>query len=59
LIVEYADDGIGFEKKRVNLESNGRGLQNIAARVKAVDGKCVFRTFPGKGFKVFIEIPII
>lgn len=61
LVLEYADDGRGFCAGVAGYSKDtksGRGLQNIAARVKASDGKFSFKTAPGKGFKVFIEIPV-
>lgn len=59
LLLEYADDGVGFDMKKLpkSKDGTGRGLSNIIGRVKAVNGKCSFKTKPHKGLNVLIEIP--
>ncbi len=62
LVLEYADDGVGFDSSVVSYSGDsksGHGLQNIKARVKAVDGKFFFRSSPGRGFQVLIRIPVL
>ncbi len=59
LILEYADDGVGFDMNKLPMshDGSGRGLSNIIGRVKAVNGKCSFKAKPQKGLNVLIEIP--
>ena len=62
LVLEYADDGVGFDSSVVSYSGDsksGHGLQNIKARVKSVDGKFFFRSSPGRGFQVLIRIPVL
>jgi signal transduction histidine kinase len=53
---------VGFDSSVVSYSGDsksGHGLQNIKARVKAVDGKFFFRSSPGRGFQVLIRIPVL
>lgn len=60
LILEYVDDGIGFDFGELpKTTGGGRGIENIIGRVKAVNGKYSFKTKPKKGLIVWIEIPIL
>lgn len=59
LRIHYADDGIGFDldKHLATPESTTMGISNIMGRAKALDGTCDFKTSPGKGVQVDIELP--
>jgi signal transduction histidine kinase len=47
LEVFYSDNGKGFEKPSDH-KSEGMGLKNIDTRIKLFNGKCDFRSEPGK-----------
>jgi len=51
----YEDDGIGFELNKVK---TGIGLKNMEARVKALNGQIKIITFPNKGTRYEIYLPI-
>ncbi|MEI8203164.1 MAG: PAS domain S-box protein [Bacteroidota bacterium] len=55
--LRYFDNGIGFEIGSIDKASNGLGLTSIKQRVKALKGLIKIDTAPGKGLKVYIEIP--
>lgn len=51
------DDGKGFVYAEA-LRGSGMGLRNILQRVKVLRGKSDFRTAPGEGCSVVIEVPL-
>ena len=59
LKIRYTDDGVGFdlEKHLATPESTTMGISNIMGRAKALDGTCDFKTSPGGGVQVDIEVP--
>ena len=59
LRIHYADDGVGFdlEKHLATPESTTMGISNIMGRAKALDGTCDFKSSPGGGVQVDIEVP--
>ena len=59
LKIHYVDDGIGFDldKHLATPESTTMGIANIMGRAKALDGTCDFKTSPGEGVQVDIELP--
>lgn len=61
LILEYQDNGIGFEAERTLKENNrdGSGLTNIQSRIKSLKGELVFESKPGLGIRVFIKVKAI
>ena len=52
------DNGVGFDPAAVNRlrERSGWGLLNIQERTKAIDGKLIIESEPGKGTRLEIEI---
>jgi two-component system NarL family sensor kinase len=57
LELNYKDDGTGFDVRKVmSREDRGLGLSNIQHRMQSVNGRCEFRSEPGKGMMVLIEI---
>ncbi|MCB2206828.1 MAG: Cache 3/Cache 2 fusion domain-containing protein [Bacteroidetes bacterium] len=53
----FEDDGIGFNMNEVmNNPKTGIGLKSIISRVKSVNGRVIFKSFKGHGFKIFIDI---
>jgi len=51
------DDGVGFDDRQI-LESNSLGLKNITNRVRLLQGTIVFKSEPGKGTQIMLDIPI-
>jgi PAS domain S-box-containing protein len=53
----FEDDGIGFNTDKVmNNPKTGIGLKSIISRVKSVNGRVIFKSFEGHGFKIYIDI---
>ena len=44
--MSISDNGVGFDTTN---ESNGNGLKNMEARMKAVDGRVSVKSAPGEG----------
>ncbi|MEO5682542.1 MAG: PAS domain S-box protein [Chitinophagaceae bacterium] len=51
------DDGKGFELEKVKFKK-GVGLTNIESRAHLFNGEVIITTAPGKGCKLFIQVPI-
>lgn len=59
IILQYKDDGKGFETSMLDSEENmGMGLANIKTRVKSVNGIFVPESKKGEGMQVLIKINI-
>jgi signal transduction histidine kinase len=60
LIMQYKDDGCGFENFQTNNNSKmpGMGFNNIISRTKSLKGTYYIQTSPGKGFSVKFHFPI-
>ena len=57
ILLEFSDNGIGFNSKQVMENKNtGIGLKSIVSRIKSINGSCEIHSEPGKGFKIIIEI---
>jgi signal transduction histidine kinase len=56
LFILYQDNGIGFDPDA--LKSQGLGINNIHERAKIINGRAVLNTFPGKGTKWNICVPL-
>jgi PAS domain S-box-containing protein len=56
--LSVADNGKGFDKGKVRVKK-GVGLGNIESRTHLFNGKVVIDTEPGKGCKLFVQIPIL
>jgi signal transduction histidine kinase len=61
LVLEYQDNGIGFEADRTMRENDrdGSGLTNIESRIKSLKGDLVVESKPGLGIRVFIKVKAI
>lgn len=57
LLVNYSDDGIGFEMNSVFEKSKGQGLFNIINRTKSIGGEITIDTGINEGFNASISIP--
>ncbi|MCF8346300.1 MAG: PAS domain S-box protein [Bacteroidales bacterium] len=58
LLVQYSDDGIGFELQPVIEKSKGQGLVNIINRTRSIGGEIAIETDTNKGFNVAISIDV-
>ena len=58
LLLEYQDNGIGFEADRAmkGNDRDGSGLTNIESRIKSLKGDLVIESKPGLGMRVFIKV---
>ena len=56
--ITYSDNGKGFDKEKIMTEKNGMGLQNIASRVKSLNGNFEILTGIGSGFTSRIDFPV-
>ena len=55
LVIEYNDDGIGFDMATSVL---GKGLTGIKERIENLDGFVEIYSAPGEGFTLYAAIPI-
>ncbi|MDD4644818.1 MAG: sensor histidine kinase [Bacteroidales bacterium] len=58
LLLEYQDNGIGFEADRTMKDKarDGAGLTNIRSRINSLKGELKIESKPGLGLRVFIRI---
>ena len=58
LVLDYQDNGIGFEADRAMRENSreGSGLTNIQSRIKSLRGELVVDSKPGLGIRVYIKV---
>jgi signal transduction histidine kinase len=58
LILDYSDDGVGFDEEMVRKELIGFGYSNIKSRIKSLDGTFEIITEPGAGMHIHSKIKI-
>ncbi|PLR98447.1 PAS domain-containing sensor histidine kinase [Bacillus sp. T33-2] len=58
LMLEYIDDGKGFETEKLNPSFNSMGLSSMRERVQSLDGRIEIISQPGTGVRVVIHMPI-
>ncbi len=60
LSVTVSDEGIGFDvdAKAREIERSNFGLFSVGHRIKAIGGTLTIDSAPGKGTRIFLEIPI-
>ncbi|MDF2937757.1 MAG: hypothetical protein K0Q90_3130 [Paenibacillaceae bacterium] len=61
ILLEYSDDGMGFEEKQQagrEIGSSGRGLEQLKSRVLSMEGSYELSTSPGKGVRFTAQIPV-
>lgn len=56
LVIQYSDDGVGFDIE--NVLNKGMGLSNMKSRVKSINGDIAIVTSPNNGMKVSINVTI-
>ncbi|MEI7500844.1 MAG: ATP-binding protein [Bacteroidota bacterium] len=54
----YTDNGIGFDLALIEKRKDGLGLLNIQQRIMLIRGVITIKTAPGKGFEIYIEMPL-
>ncbi|NJO88155.1 MAG: hypothetical protein HC831_03700 [Chloroflexia bacterium] len=59
LIINYSDDGIGFDLEKVMQKGTGLGINNMIQRISALKGIINFDTGEGKSLNVKIELPLL
>ena len=57
IILQYHDDGIGFDPQRLE-NQKGLGMQNIQSRLQMIEGKMDLQSAPGQGVQVQVEVDI-
>lgn len=57
IVLMVEDDGVGFEKDKLQLENFGIGLTNIDTRVRLLNGDFMLDSVLNKGTVASIEIP--
>jgi signal transduction histidine kinase len=58
LILNYCDDGLGFDVDEVLVKQHGMGVANIYSRVSSLHGSVDILSNPGDGMNVKIYIPL-
>lgn len=58
LLIEYSDNGKGFDQLMVKELGNGMGLSNISSRIKSAGGMFVIDSAPGCGTHAIIKIRV-
>ena len=57
--IELKDDGIGFNPKKLKLNTDGRGINNLKTKVNAFEGDYSLTSKENKGTKLKITFPKI
>jgi PAS domain S-box-containing protein len=55
ICLSIEDNGIGFNRESTQ---NGIGLENIKRRVQAFNGNLSIQTYPGKGCRLYVQLPV-
>ncbi|MFS0862323.1 PAS domain S-box protein [Fredinandcohnia sp. 179-A 10B2 NHS] len=58
LIMDYSDDGRGFETNKLTPTFKSIGLSGMKERIKSLGGVIEFDSQPGKGLRVRLQLPI-
>jgi signal transduction histidine kinase len=59
LVVQYQDDGIGFDTSELeNLQSGGMGFDNISSRLKSINGMFVVNSKPTEGINALLKVKL-
>jgi len=57
LIIDYYDDGIGFDKDKIERNKSGIGLYNIKNRMTSLQGRFDYETTQNNGFHAKLVMP--
>jgi signal transduction histidine kinase len=57
LIVDYYDNGIGFDKEKTKIKQSGIGLYNINNRMTSLQGRFGYETSKNNGFQAKLVMP--
>ena len=55
ICMSIEDNGVGFD---THITKNGIGLENIKRRVQVFDGNFSIQTLPGKGCRLYVQLPV-
>lgn len=58
LVINYSDDGTGFDVEKIRIRNKGIGLLNMQSRLKSINGVITMQSTPGKGTEIFINVPV-
>ncbi|WP_083732941.1 ligand-binding sensor domain-containing protein [Spirosoma montaniterrae] len=58
ILLNYLDDGVGFDYDRARRNGTGLGLGNIESRVALLNGRVTWQSEPDHGTRVLIDIPL-
>jgi signal transduction histidine kinase len=57
LTIQFNDDGLGFDTEKTDdLQNRGMGFQNIASRIKSINGIFIINSAPGEGTNALIKV---
>jgi signal transduction histidine kinase len=56
IVIDFSDNGKGFDVNKTLKESKGMGLSNISNRIQNIQGVVTFSSAPQKSFAAHIEI---
>ena len=59
VLVKVADDGCGFDVAQALHSANGMGLRNMRERAQEIGAALTWRSAPGKGCQVLIDLPVV
>lgn len=56
LMLNYLDDGVGFDVQKMMNEGGGMGLNNIFSKARSINGHCEMNSEIGKGVHALITV---
>jgi len=59
LLINYSDNGRGFNVNEVLKKHKGTGLLNMQSRIKSISGNISYSSEPQQGTAIFIKIPLV
>ncbi|TXD53877.1 MULTISPECIES: tetratricopeptide repeat-containing sensor histidine kinase [unclassified Polaribacter] len=59
LFLTISDDGIGFDKTKINTKSGGLGINQIDARIQMMKGEFQIKSSLNNGTTILVELPVI
>ena len=58
VVLKTADNGVGFDQRKEEVETSGIGLRNLLSRTEMMKGQLFFESKKGKGTAYTFEIPV-